>query len=92
MKFAGGDLAEDSPLGNGTISDGNVLPALPSLTRNRKILLMIGLTLASLDLCMLPITYFYSLTFGAKLSRQTGMTRRKPAHSIAQAESSLQSL
>jgi len=75
VKFSEGNLAEDSSLGKGTISHDNVLPSLPPPTRNRKILLVIGLVLASLDLCMLPITYFYSLTFGAKLSRQTGMDK-----------------
>jgi hypothetical protein len=73
VKFSDGNLAEDSSLGKGTISHDNALPSLPPPTRNRKILLVIGLVLASLDLCILPITYFYSLTFGAKLSRQTGM-------------------
>jgi hypothetical protein len=83
VKFSAGNLAEDSSLRKGTISYDNVLPLLPPPSRNRKILLVIGLVLASLDLCILPITYFYSLTFRAKLSRQTGMDTMQPEHPIA---------
>jgi hypothetical protein len=86
VKFSEGNLAEDSPLGKGTIGNDNVLPSLPPPTRNRKILLVIGLVLASLDLCILPITYFYSLTFGTKLSRQTGMDTTNPVHPIVKAD------
>jgi len=47
-------------------------PPLPSFTRTRKILLRVGLTVAAFDLCILPITFFYSLTFGTSLSKQDG--------------------
>jgi hypothetical protein len=88
VKFSEGILAEGSSLGKGTIGHDNVLPSLPPPTRNRKILLVIGLVLASLDLCIMPITYFYSLTFGTKLSRQTGMGRTQSSTSHNKAESS----
>lgn len=47
-------------------------PPLPSPTKNRKILLGIGIALAAFDLCILPITFFYSLTYGTSLSEQDG--------------------
>jgi hypothetical protein len=47
-------------------------PALPSPSKTREILLGIGLFLAALDLCILPITFYYSLTYGSSLSKQDG--------------------
>lgn len=52
----------------------NNVPSLPAPTRLRKILLVLGLVLATLDLCILPITYFYSLTYATSLTRQHGQT------------------
>ncbi|PMD33973.1 hypothetical protein L207DRAFT_498560 [Hyaloscypha variabilis F] len=43
-------------------------PALPSPTRNRKILLVIGLILAVFDVFILPIVFFYSLTYATNLT------------------------
>lgn len=47
-------------------------PPLYVPTRRRNLLFNIGLVIAVLDLFVMPIVYFYSLTFGAKLKRQTG--------------------
>lgn len=48
------------------------LPVLPTPTKNRKIILGIGLTLAAFDLCILPITFFYSLSYTTRLTKQYG--------------------
>lgn len=47
-------------------------PALPTPTRNRKILLVIGLVLAVFDLFILPIVFFYSLTYASSLTPRYG--------------------
>jgi hypothetical protein len=47
-------------------------PPIPEPTRARKILLYIGLGIAVLDLCIMPIVYYYSLTFGTNLKEQSG--------------------
>jgi hypothetical protein len=47
-------------------------PPIPEPTRTRKILLYIGLGIAVLDLCIMPIVYYYSLTFGTSLKEQSG--------------------
>jgi hypothetical protein len=47
-------------------------PPIPGPTRTRKILLYIGLGIAVLDLCIMPIVYYYSLTFGTSLKEQSG--------------------
>jgi len=47
-------------------------PALPSPTRNRKILLAIGLMLAVFDVFILPIMFFYSLTYATSLTPRYG--------------------
>lgn len=47
-------------------------PPLYVPTRTRKLLFNIGLGVAVLDLCVMPIVYFYSLKYGAKLKLQTG--------------------
>lgn len=47
-------------------------PPLYVPTKTRKVLFNIGLGIAVLDLGVMPIVYYYSLTFGAKLKEQTG--------------------
>jgi hypothetical protein len=64
------------PAADGTTSIIELIPpALPSPTRNRKILLVIGLVLATFDLFILPIVFFYSLTYGTNLTPRYGRTR-----------------
>ncbi|KAE9366731.1 hypothetical protein N431DRAFT_350916 [Stipitochalara longipes BDJ] len=43
-------------------------PALPAPTTNRKILLAIGILLAVFDVFILPIVFFYSLTYASSLT------------------------
>jgi hypothetical protein len=50
-------------------------PALPTPTRNRKILLIVGLVLAVFDIFILPIVFFYSLTYGSSLTARYGKQR-----------------
>ena len=47
-------------------------PALPSPTRNRKILLILGVVLAVFDVFILPIVFFYSLTYASNLTPRYG--------------------
>jgi len=47
-------------------------PALPNPTRNRKILLVIGVVLAVFDVFILPIVFFYSLTYASNLTPRYG--------------------
>ncbi|KUJ16684.1 uncharacterized protein LY89DRAFT_645551 [Mollisia scopiformis] len=56
---------------NRTTTLNDCPPPLHVPTRTRNLLFNIGLGIAVLDLCVMPIVYFYSLTFGAKLKRQT---------------------
>lgn len=49
------------------------LPALHTPHRKRKTILLAGVILATLDLCCLPITYFYALHFDTSLNLQDGM-------------------
>ncbi len=72
-KFSELDRAGSSQGGKGIGERENGLPELPAPSKLRKNLLVIGLIVASLDLCILPITYFYSLTYGTKFKRRTGM-------------------
>jgi hypothetical protein len=58
-----------------TIIEDDFPPPLPSPTKKRKILLAIGLTLTALDLCILPITLFYSLSRWTSLTKQYGEQR-----------------
>lgn len=44
--------------------------------RRRKVVLFIGLTLLTLDLCALPITYYYALKFGTNLKLQDSPSPR----------------
>ncbi|KAF8864933.1 hypothetical protein BDZ45DRAFT_736569 [Acephala macrosclerotiorum] len=46
------------------------LPELHTPHRRRKLILIIGVILAILDLCCLPITYYYALNFDTNLSLQ----------------------
>lgn len=48
------------------------LPELHTPHRRRKLVLVIGVILAILDLCCLPITYYYALNFDTNLSLQDG--------------------
>jgi hypothetical protein len=50
-------------------------PALPTPTKNRKILLAIGLLLAVFDVFILPIVFFYSLTYASSLTPRYGRPR-----------------
>jgi len=52
----------------GELEINDVPPPLPMPSHRRKVLLTIGLVVAVLDLCIMPITYFYSLTYGTNLS------------------------
>ena len=58
--------------------DSNLPPPLPTPTKTRKILLRIGLTASAFDLCILPITFFYSLSYGSSLSNRNGTSRALP--------------
>lgn len=54
----------------------NIFEPLPELSRphrRRKIILWLGVALAVLDLCILPMTYFYALKYGTSLSLQDSM-------------------
>ena len=59
-----------------TMSLVEPLPALHTPHRKRKTILMVGLVLATLDLCCLPITYYYALKFDTSLNVQDGKTPR----------------
>ena len=60
------------------IEDSNILPSLPSPTKKRKIILIIGVVLTIFDLCILPIIYFYVLTYHTSLTPQYGKCRSSP--------------
>ena len=49
------------------------LPALHTPHRGREIILIVGVVLAALDLCCLPITYYYALKFDTSLNTQDSM-------------------
>lgn len=49
------------------------LPELHTPHKRRRLILWLGIALAVLDLCCLPITYFYALKYGTSLSLQDGM-------------------
>lgn len=46
------------------------LPALHTPHKKRKTILVVGIVLATLDLCCLPITYYYALNFDTDLKLQ----------------------
>lgn len=58
-----------------TTSFAEPLPKLHAAPapRTRQIILWSGITFVTLDLCCLPITYFYALKFDTGLSLQTSM-------------------
>lgn len=60
---------------SGSMSMLEPLPALHTPHRKRKTILIAGLILATLDLCCLPITYYYALKFGTNLKLQNGIPR-----------------
>ena len=49
------------------------LPALHTPHQMRTVILIVGVFLATLDLCCLPITYYYALKFGTSLKLQDSM-------------------
>lgn len=60
---------------HGTSQTTSVFEPLPQLHtphKKRRTILWAGVALAVLDLCCLPITYFYALKFGTSLSLQEG--------------------
>jgi hypothetical protein len=71
---------EDASMSNGSEnrqpleSMGTIeaLPALHTPHRRRKTILIAGVVLSTLDLCCLPITYYYALKFGTSLKLQDG--------------------
>lgn len=48
------------------------LPELHTPHKRRRLILWAGIVLAILDLCCLPITYYYALKFDTSLSLQDG--------------------
>lgn len=62
---------------SGSISMLEPLPALRRPHRKRKAILVGGLILATLDLCCLPITYYYALKFDTNLKLQDGINPRR---------------
>jgi hypothetical protein len=79
-KAEGENTAEDSdrPIQDAasqpsqTMSLADPLPSLHTPHRKRKTIVLIGVVLATLDLCCLPITYYYALNFGTSLNLQDG--------------------
>lgn len=73
-KFQDGEQGSGIFLGSndGITTLDDVPPPIPGPTKTRKILLHIGLAIAVLDLCVMPIVYYYSLTFGTSLKEQSG--------------------
>ncbi|KAF8857191.1 hypothetical protein BDZ45DRAFT_436626 [Acephala macrosclerotiorum] len=72
-KFQDGEQGPGIFLGkqDGITTLDDVPPPIPQPTKTRKILLYIGLAIAVLDLCVMPIVYYYSLTFGTSLKEQS---------------------
>lgn len=59
------------------------LPELHTPHRRRRIILWVGVALATLDLCVLPITYYYAFKFGTNLSVQDSMSiPKQPKQSL----------
>ncbi|KAM3074665.1 hypothetical protein ACMFMG_008093 [Clarireedia jacksonii] len=60
--------------GNSTASqiygESDPLPPLHTPHRRRQTIMWVGLVLITLDLCCLPITYYYALNFGTRLPLQ----------------------
>ncbi len=55
-----------------TMSTFEPLPELHTPHKKRKTILWLGVVLAVLDLCCLPITYYYALNFDTNLKLQDG--------------------
>lgn len=49
------------------------LPTLNTPRRRRKFWTVVGIIIITLDLCYLPIVYYYALKYGTDLSLQTSM-------------------
>jgi len=61
---------EDANIPRSPVMTDSGLPRLQRPHKRRKLLLLIGVTLITLDLCVLPIVYFYALRFGTNLNLQ----------------------
>jgi hypothetical protein len=53
-----------------TAAQFNEPPPLQTPHKKRRLILSVGVFVATLDLCVLPIVYFYALTFGTSMNRQ----------------------
>lgn len=60
--------AESTSTTTTTVMDD--LPHLHTPHANRLFILIFGLLMATLDLCILPIVYYYALNYGTRLSLQ----------------------
>ncbi len=58
------------------------LPQLHTPHRKRRLILITGVVLATLDLCCLPITYYYALKFDTSLSLQEGAKKPLPISNL----------
>lgn len=56
-----------------TINFAEPLPELHTPHKRRQRIILIGVTLVIVDLCALPIAYYYAFKFGTKLSMQDSM-------------------
>lgn len=56
-----------------TINFAEPLPELHTPHKKRRLIIWIGVTLVIIDLCALPIAYYYAFKFGTKLSTQDSM-------------------
>jgi hypothetical protein len=55
------------------MSNFEPLPELQTPHKKRKTILWLGVVLAVLDLCCLPVTYYYALNFDTNLKLQDGI-------------------
>jgi len=67
-------LREDPNIPQAPIVTESGLARLQRPHRRRKLILTIGVSLITLDLCVLPIVYYYALKFGTNLSVQDSMS------------------
>jgi hypothetical protein len=51
-------------------------PALPTISKSRKNWIAVGLAFAPFDLCIIPISLFYGLTYNTNLSQEDGKFER----------------
>lgn len=56
-----------------TINFTEPLPELHTPHKRRQMIIWIGVSLVIIDLCALPISYYYAFKFGTKLSMQDSM-------------------